>query len=259
MLPVSRRKIIGDILMEKKSVSVAFLAEQLSVTEETIRRDLTLLDQEGILVKTHGGAYIDDGLRPVGGASARPIEFLEQKQVIAALAKELIKNEDSVFLDSSSYAEVLARELTNINLTVLTNSLRIINILSNRPGIKLIALGGSYSREFDSFVGNNCSKAINGYFANKFFFSCDTIDFELGLTDTDERVAEIKRNMLEHSSEAYLLVDSSRYDKPSLVELFDPSLLTGIVTDAKPPDEWKTHFDQNNVSVYTPKKAKTKQ
>ena len=145
MLAVTRKSEIKDIVLEKKSVTVTELAKIFSVTEETIRRDLKQLESEGFLTRTYGGAFIQDGVENNIDLSIRETAYLKNKQAIASRCRELIHNGDSIFLDSSTTTLTIAKAINDMRLTVVTNSLMIINELCDKANIHLIAIGGNYT------------------------------------------------------------------------------------------------------------------
>lgn len=151
MLAVTRKSEIKDIVLEKKSVTVTELAKIFSVTEETIRRDLKQLESEGFLTRTYGGAFIQDGVENNIDLSIRETAYLKNKQAIASRCRELIHNGDSIFLDSSTTTLTIAKAISDMRLTVVTNSLMIINELCDKANIHLIAIGGQLYSEGKSF------------------------------------------------------------------------------------------------------------
>ena len=107
MLAVARKTQIKDILLEKKSVTVVELSKRFSVTEETIRKDLQQLENEGFLSRTYGGAFIQDGALNDIDLTLRETAYVESKEAIADKCAELIHHGDSVFLDASTTATFL--------------------------------------------------------------------------------------------------------------------------------------------------------
>ena len=127
MLAVARKTQIKDILLEKKSVTVVELSKRFSVTEETIRKDLQQLENEGFLSRTYGGAFIQDGALNDIDLTLRETAYVESKEAIADKCAELIHHGDSVFLDASTTATFLAKRIRNMRLTIVTNSLMAID------------------------------------------------------------------------------------------------------------------------------------
>lgn len=131
----SSREKIKAILREQKSVTVLELMEYFNVTNETIRRDLLALEEEGFVSRGSWRSYIEGGTTNEINISLRRTTHSAQKQQIAAVCERIIQNGDSIFLDSSTTANYIAEKLTNYRLTVLTNSIQIINTLASFSGI----------------------------------------------------------------------------------------------------------------------------
>ena len=135
MLGALRKEKIKSILFNDKVVSVSALAERFQVSEETIRRDLTALEEEGVL----GGAILAN--KVLGDPATHVLQnvFVENKEKIAAVCKPFIQPRDYLFFDSSTTAYYVCKEMPDVELTVLTNSLSILNLLAPREKINLIA------------------------------------------------------------------------------------------------------------------------
>ena len=198
MFALERQKHILEVLREEGSVSVNRLSKALSVTEETIRRDLEKLEKEDALMRTHGGAIPVDN-------QEMPLEKRKQtntaiKEKLARAAIRFILPGDTVFLDASTTTFFIARELKKMKkVTVVTNSLRILNELADVPDIKVISIGGLVSRN-QSLVGSQAVNCIKeNYYVNKMFFSSRGISINAGILESNEQECAIKRRMLKNS------------------------------------------------------------
>ena len=231
MLSVTRRAAIKDILLEKKSVSVSKLAKYFTVTEETIRRDLKALEDEGFLIRTYGGAFIQDGVQNEISLSVRKTAYVQQKLRIARQCAKLIHNGDSIFLDSSTTVGFLCQFIKNARITVVTNSLFVTNSLSDCDDINLIMVGGAYDSPTMSFVGQATMDTLSGYYVDKAFISCRSLNLAHGMTDSNEKYAAVHRLMLEHGSEVYLLADATKFGKTSFVHVGGFGSVDGLFCD----------------------------
>ncbi|HHX77338.1 MAG TPA: DeoR/GlpR transcriptional regulator, partial [Firmicutes bacterium] len=153
MLAVERRALILSELKEHQTIRVADLSKKCGVTEETIRRDLERLEQSNLLVRTHGGAIaIQSGAEM--SFDFRNQQNVREKQQIARKAASTLSRGDTIFLDASTTSLYLAQEISNkTDLTVITNSARIVFELSNKPHITVISTGGILRSTSLSFVG----------------------------------------------------------------------------------------------------------
>lgn len=250
MLAVARQKIIREQLKEHKSVRIADLADLLQVTKETVRRDLGSMEKTGELIRTHGGAYILDGVQNDLDLSTRQVLRIPEKETIARKCSFLIENGDYIFLDDSSTAWFIAREVMHLNIAVLTPSLEIINLLSSAPTVKLFAVGGEYNPSSGSFKGGNTIRNLERYYVDKAFISCRSVSMEAGLTDTNDNDAILHRLALEHAGEKYLAIDTSKLNRSSFASVVPVSDLDGIIMDSPFPPEWTEFLQKNAVRIY---------
>lgn len=250
MLAITRKSQIKDIVLEKKSVSVSELAARFSVTEETIRRDLKALEDEGFLTRTYGGAFIQDGVENEVDLNIRETVYEDSKRVIAEKALELIHNGDTIFLDNSTTAFFIAKAIQDMNLTVLTNSLLIVDFLSKHKNIRVICIGGQLNHKSMSFIGRSTQMVLGYYFVDKAFISCRSLSLQHGITDSNEDSAAIRQSLLNRSNKVYIIADYSKFNKTSFVNICDYSAIDGIITDYPFTDEWITLLTENNVEIY---------
>lgn len=250
MLAIARRNAIKERLQECKSVTITDLAARLDVTKETIRRDLKVMEEQGELIRTHGGAYILDGVQNELEISTRQVTCMEEKKRIAEKCTGLIRTGEILFLDNSSTAWEIARTLVDRKVTVLTNSLEIANILSASSEAHLILIGGAYSDSTKSFVGEGSIRALHQYFVDKAFISSRSVSIAHGISDTNDMAASMHRIMLEHAKEKYLVVDHSKLDFDAFSWVGPVSQLDGIVCDREFSPEWQEFLHRAQVRMY---------
>lgn len=250
MLAVTRKSEIKDLILEKKSVTVIELARMFSVTEETIRRDLKQLEEEGFLTRTYGGAFIHDGVENNVALSMRETIFLKSKQAIANQCRQIIHNGDSIFLDSSTTTLAIAKAISDMRLTVVTNSLLIVNELCDIPNIHLVCIGGNYTSRDKAFNGLNTTASLSSYYLDKTFMSCRSLSMEHGITDSLESVAAVRQSLVSRSKDIYLVADFSKFDKTSFIYITDFDSITGLVTDRKLNSQWLDFLAKHDVNVY---------
>ncbi len=251
MLALERQKKILEILSKDGSVLVSRLSEQLCVTEETIRRDLEKLEKQEALIRTHGGAVLVDENVYELSLEKRKNTNISSKERLAAEAAKFIKPWDTVFLDASTTTFYMAKEIKSLkNVTVITNSLRVINELSGCPDIKLIGIGGIVSQN-QSFVGSHAEDIIkNTYFANKMFFSSKgIIDEDTWVLESNEQECAIKQKMIDNSTERYFLCDKSKIGRVGFVKLAPFSKINYFITNYAPSSKWLEKFADEGVSL----------
>ena len=136
MLSSVRKEKIKKTLLEKKEVSVSELAETFSVSDETIRRDLRVLEEEGFARRSHGGATLSNRVKSTVDNSALAGLFVESKRIIAAQCERFIRDGDCIFLDGSTTASAICERIQQKEITVLTNSLRAEQIQNDQADLR---------------------------------------------------------------------------------------------------------------------------
>ncbi|MFW6413905.1 MAG: DeoR/GlpR family DNA-binding transcription regulator [Verrucomicrobiota bacterium] len=250
MLALQRHREILSILNTEGQVRVSDLAERFSVTEETIRRDLVLLEEQGNLVRTHGGAVT------TGSDSMHEKPYWErelflpgEKGAIAQAALEEIEPNETIFIDASSTALCLARELPDIELTVLTNSLQAALTIANRERIEIVGIGGKLSRFSLSFTGSVTVDNLREYHVNTAFFSCRGLSIDWGLSDANEEQALLRRNILTLADRRILLADHNKFNVKALRHIADWQEIDKLITDDGVNEELLQKLRDKNVNI----------
>ncbi|MBQ2704069.1 MAG: DeoR/GlpR transcriptional regulator [Clostridia bacterium] len=213
MYNLERQEQIMAILEKDKSASVKNLASKLYVSLPTIRRDLTELEEQGKVQRTHGGVV----LRKISDAEI-PLMFREDqnnlsKKAIAEKAAKYINDGDVIFMDASSTVSYLIPYLERFNdIIVITNSPKISMKLGERK-IKNYCTGGLLLMHSIAFVGNQTEQFVSGINADLFFFSSRGYTEGGTITDSSEQEAAVKKAMLKNAARSYYLCDSSKRDK----------------------------------------------
>lgn len=250
MLAVDRRQAIFEILHEKGSVTVVELSRRFDVSEETIRRDLTKMESSGLLQKTYGGAFLNAGMHLEVPVDMRVRTYVEGKNVIGRLSAQLIHNGDTIFLDASTTAVHIAENiLDKKNLIVITNALKVAEALARAPEIKVICTGGTLRPSSLTLVGKATETAIEQYFADKAFICCDGIHRVHGVTDANEKEAEVRKQMMRQAESSILVVDATKFDKTSFVHMARFDAFDALVTDRGISEEWRATLREHDVEI----------
>lgn len=250
MLALTRKNQIRKLVLEKKSVTVSDLSKRFSVTEETIRRDLKSLEEAGVLIRTYGGAFIQEGVMNDVQMTIREGAYVPNKQKIARKCAEFIQNGDTISLDASTTAFHICNEIKNTRLTILTDSLKSINYLSEFENINLISTGGTLERNYFSFIGRAASQTIREYYVDKVFVSCRSLDMEHGITEANEHIAAVRRLLIERANEVFLIADHSKFDKVSFVNICDFDKIDSIIVDQPLSSEWHEFLEARHINLY---------
>ena len=251
MLALERRKRILERLSSDGAVMVSKLSTELGGTEETVRRDLEKLEAEELLRRTHGGALsMDEGSHELSFERRKGLN-VESKQALAKKAAEYIASGDTIFLDASTTTFYISKEIKNMkNVTVITNSIRVINELAGVDGIKVIAVGGIVSNN-QSLVGAMTENYITeNFFADKMFFSSKGIGENAVVLESNEQECFIKQRMIKNARIRYYLCDKSKMGRVGYMKLTSLEDIDYIVTDIeKVSDFLKETLDENGVEI----------
>lgn len=248
MFGVERRSKIISILNENKSLLVNETAELFNVTEETIRRDLKLLESQGLLARTHGGAVLSEDTGVEAPLEIREGINIEGKNLIGKRAAGMVNNNDTIILDASTSSLYVAKHLKDKKgLTVITNAERIILELSGCEDITLISSGGILRKKSLSYVGRAAENAISNYYADKLFFSCKGFSPKKGFTDSNEQESDMRKTMIKCSEKTIFLCDRTKFDKVGYVNTARLEDIDTIITDIELPDGWKGILDEAGI------------
>ena len=247
MLANQRREKILELIREDGQAKVLDLSRIFKVTEVTIRQDLEKLEQEGFIVREHGGAYLKNIDQGVRNLILQNQENLAEKMIIASKAVEFIHEGDSIILDSGSTTTEIAKLLIGYkNLTVITNALNIALILGANPGIIVIVTGGEFKAPTLSLTGQKAADFFQNLHVDKLFLATAGIALKYGLTYPGISDICVKRAMIESSNEIYLVADSTKIGKNSFASLGALSLINYLITDSKIKPEhikWLKTYD----------------
>ena len=230
-----RRLEILSELEDRGSVRVAILAERFSVAEETIRRDLDKLSEEGRVARTHGGALSIRNQRFDLPAAVRRNTLAAEKQRIAYQALSHIKEHDVLAFDASTTVLELACILPDMPLTVITYGIDAARLLADRSQIQVICTGGELDVQSTCLLGPIAEESLSRFTINRAFFSCKGVDLERGCSEASVAHASIKRLLMQLSSQSYLMVDHSKFGVRSMAysgSVYDVDfLITDEATD----------------------------
>ncbi len=250
MLAIERRNAILSKLVLEGKVLVSDLSREFGVTEETIRRDLEKLDNDGLAHKTYGGAVKADNINLDLPFQVRKQKNVEGKQHIAALISEMISDGSYLMLDSSTTALcVIKHIMSRKNITIITNSIEILIELCNKSDWNIISTGGTLKDGALSLVGYQAEKMVSGFHVDMAICSCKGLDHTVGVTDSNERDSAMKNAMFSSAKKRILAVDSTKFDKASFVKVCNLSDIDTVVTDCEPDSSWLSSFSESGVNI----------
>ena len=258
MYTIERKTEILNLLQKNGSINVIELANRFDSSKETIRRDLRELEQNGLLVRTHGGAIPVETKQQIQTSIPEPPvkerEFtnFEEKQEICRKAASFIQSEDNVFVDNSSTTIYLAQYVPpHIQVTFITNSIPFLIQAAqlNNPNHSFFCLGGMLKASNLSIHGNMTLHNAKEYYPNKVFLSCTGISPDRMLTDSSIQEVDIKKLMIERSKEVYVLADHTKFEKNGQIFLSSFHDIDHIITDNKTLQSNYSYLNNYNIDV----------
>ena len=255
MLAIERKNEILGKLRAEQRVLVSELAAYYGVTEETIRRDLDKLEREGYATKTYGGAILGNSTKTDLSYTIRNKTNVDAKTQIAELVSTLIDDGDHLMLDDSSTSLYIARRLKEKKgLTVITNSVELVVELANAESWTIMLTGGRLKAESLALIGDQTQQMLRAFHVDKVVMSCKGIDLEAGVTDSSEFHAQTKQSMLRCAKKKILILDSSKIDKVSFIDIAPLDAFDIVVTNTAPSKPWLDFFADHNVECLYPGK-----
>jgi len=250
MLAIERRREIIERLNQDGRVIVSPLAIEFNVTEETIRRDIEKLESEGLATKTYGGAVATTQKNKDLPYTVRKQSNVALKQKIAKRVAEMIHEGDQIILDASSTSIFVARAIKKLeHLTLITNSVEILLELADKTGWTILSTGGSLREGAYSLSGSSAEKMIRDHHVDLAVCSAKGIDINMGITESNEKDAEMKKAIFAAANKRILALDSTKFDKISFIRVCDLRDIDVIVTDKDPSDAWKNEFENRKVQL----------
>lgn len=249
---VERQNQILQYIQQNRRMSIADICLKFTISEATARRDLETLDSQGKVQRVHGGAIATDQTPPEAPILHRRHEAAAEKIRIAEMAVSLIKEGETIFLGSGTTVLETARALRGRKkVTVITNSLPVINTLAGVDGIDVIVLGGMLRETELSFIGHITEQALAEVRADKVIIGIRAIDIEHGLTNEYLPETLTDRAILRSGREIIILADHTKFDRTATVLLAPLESIHTIVTGNETDSKIIEALQANNIKVIT--------
>jgi len=252
MFASHRRDKILEVLHRDKQVLVKDLARMFNVSEGTLRIDLRILEDEGKLERTHGGAIpqkSQTAARDLLDPSRSQLNY-EEKRTIGDKAAQMVSNGQCIFLDASSTALELAKSLTHHNyLTIVTNGLEAAMTLNQNPRNNVILVGGVLrvgSKTVEGVLGKDI---LSGIHADLFFTSAEGLSVQEGMTDFSLYEAELKKLMARNARHTVALIDHTKLGRRSIASSIAFGAIHTLITDKKADPAFLELFQGTEVIV----------
>ena len=245
-----RHQFILNKLKTKGSVNVFDLNKELKVSSVTIRKDLKLLEEKGLLFRTHGGASTNNPYTVDRPVNEKEKLQTTEKMKIGAIAAQTIEPDDSIIIASGTTVLAFAKNIVpKGGLTVVTSALYVALELTQHPEIEVLQLGGILRKSSSSVTGPYAEHILKDFSCTKLFLGVDGIDLEFGLTTTSAMEAHLNREMISASQKVIVLSDSTKFGKRGFGRICGLESVDRIITDSGIPDHFVTSLESAGIEV----------
>jgi DeoR/GlpR family transcriptional regulator of sugar metabolism len=244
MLIAERHTRLKELIARRGMCDLKSLSAELGVSHSTVRRDIEVLEQQGLVQQTHGGViWVAEKSAGANGGGTRPYAFdqrmgyqLQAKRQIARAARELVQPGETILIDGGTTTFYLAEELLGRPLQLVTNSLPIANLFLNDDNVELILTGGLMYPRYGVLLGPTAEHVLSTIHTKTLFLSVAGIH-NGALYNQNLLLVQSERRMMEQAQEIVMLVDSTKFGQQALARLGELSEIDTVVTDAAISDE----------------------
>ena len=252
MTPNPRQADLLDEVRTRGSISVEALAERFGVTLQTVRRDVKLLSDAGLVARFHGGVRVPSSTTENIAYRQRQQLHDDAKRRIARAVAQGVPNDCSLIINIGTTTEAIARELMrHKGLRVITNNLNVAAILSDNPECEVIVAGGAVRGRDRGIVGEATVDFISQFKVDIALIGISGIEADGTLRDYDYREVKVSRAIIEHSRQVWLAADASKFNRPAMVEVGHLSQVDMLFTDAPPPEPFAALLAEAGVQLVT--------
>jgi DeoR family transcriptional regulator, glycerol-3-phosphate regulon repressor len=243
------REILDELKLSGGASRIQFLAERLNVSEETIRRNIKVLEENGLVTKVHGGVQLKDH------AIEQPLHFrmnenAEAKRLIAAEVADMIPDGDTLFLDIGSTTAFIAVALQkHQNLFVVTNSIAVANALATRNNNRVFFAGGALRSHDGGAFGAEAVDYIRHFRVRLAILSVAAVDATSGFMLQDMEEAEFSRAAARQADQRMIVADAGKFGRTAPIIIDDRTRYDQLVTNAAPPDDIRLMLAENNIEL----------
>lgn len=245
-MPARTNRIL-EVLTERERVEVSTLAEELGVSQVTMRKDLTELERRGLIRREHGFAV----LRSADNVEGRLAYHYEEKRTIARRAAELVHDGDTIMVESGSCCALLVAELAAAerDVTVVTNSAFIAGYVRDAASVQTVLLGGIYQKDSQVMVGPMVRTCVEGFYVDLLFAGTDGFSPRTGFTNSDQMRAQAVRDMAGHAERVVVLTESEKFSRHGTVPLALGEKNLVVITDTHVSDEARAELEAAGVEL----------
>lgn len=250
MTNVERHQYILRQLKENGGVNVLDLCDELGVSSVTIRKDLTFLEDSGLLFRTHGGATQYNPYTTDRTVFEKEKLRSDEKSLIGKQAAEMIEENDSIIIASGTTMQSLARQIVpKGTITVVTSALNVALELIKYPSVEIIQMGGVLRKSSTSVTGIYAENLLKDFYCSKLFLGVDGIDLSYGISTTSAQEAQLNRIMINTAQKVVVLADSSKFGRRSFGKICDFDKIDVLITDNKVSETYVESLEKLGIQV----------
>jgi len=239
------------LLNETGAVTTAGLMEKFGVSIETVRRDLLFLEKQKLIQRVHGGAMLFSEMKSFDDLSHRLEENKEEKTELCKTAAKFVNNDDIIAIDSGSTAVYFASALKQrlSRLKVITHSLDVFNILSDKDGFEVILCGGNFDKTEKAFYGNIALDVLSNFHVTKSFIFPSAISVKNGVCDFNNSLILLQKKLLSVCDKSYFLADSNKFEKNAFIKICDMNINHTYITDSRLDCNLRKIYEENGFNI----------
>ncbi|HAH38024.1 MAG TPA: transcriptional regulator [Algoriphagus sp.] len=250
MTQAERHRFILEELDKAGFVTVSDLAKAMDVTMVTVRKDLKVLEDKGLLYRSHGSAtsvspYVSDR-----SVQVKKLEQVEEKSKIAEKALAYIEDQEAIIIGSGTTVVALAQAIPrNKPLTVLTAAMNVTLALMDMQDVELVQLGGVVRKSSSSVVGHYAEEMLQSFACSKLFLSVDGISLEHGLTTSNMMEAHLNAQMIQSVQKTIILADSRKFGRKGFGKICELEDIDVIITDSGIPEIYREKLEEKGIEL----------
>ena len=250
MTQAERHRFILEELDKAGFVTVSDLAKAMDVTMVTVRKDLKVLEDKGLLYRSHGSAtsvspYVSDR-----SVHVKKLEQVEEKSKIAEKALAYIEDQEAIIIGSGTTVVALAQAIPrNKPLTVLTAAMNVTLALMDMQDVELVQLGGVVRKSSSSVVGHYAEEMLQSFACSKLFLSVDGISLEHGLTTSNMMEAHLNAQMIRSVQKTIILADSRKFGRKGFGKICELEDIDVIITDSGIPEIYREKLEEKGIEL----------
>jgi DeoR/GlpR family transcriptional regulator of sugar metabolism len=244
-----RTNRILELLVKEKKLEVAEISGHLGVSQVTVRKDLDAMEAQGLITREHGFAVLS-GTDDIKGRLAW---HYEEKRKIARRAADLVKDGDTIMIESGSCCALLAQTLTELRrgVTIITNSAFIADYIRKSSDFQIVLLGGIYQQDAQVMVGPMVRQCAENFWVDRFFIGVDGWSARTGFTNQDQMRAQAVRDMARQADRVIVLTESDKFTRHGTVPLNLKDRVRTVITDQDIGEDIRQELYQQGIEILT--------